>query len=380
MGQQILFLATDAYGGHGGIAYYNRCLAQALAEDPGVDQVTVLPRVVRHPPTDIPPKVNFKPQSAGRKARYLLALAHQALQPCHLVICGHINLLPLAWAISRIKRAPLVLQVHGIDAWQAPASRLRRWCTQRVHAVWSVSQVTRDRMNAWARLPLQRYTIIPNTIHPERYGIAPRRQDLVQRYGLQGRKVILTLGRLDARERYKGIDEILESLPALLRQEPTLCYLIAGDGDDQARLAAKARQLGVADHVVFAGYVPEADKADTLRLADVFAMPGRGEGFGIVYLEAMACGVPVVGSPLDGSREALREGELGILADPRHPAELQAALLQALHAPRAIPPGLQHFAWPSFAERARGALKSIQAILSEAPSTPSPKPAGHSQP
>lgn len=355
----ILFLATDAYGGHGGIAYYNRCLAEALVEVASVEQITLLPRIVTEAPAGIPPKVNFVVGAAGSKRRYLQALAAQVTQPCQLVICGHINLLPLAAAISLLKRVPLVLQVHGIDVWQAPKA-LRRLCMRQVSAVWSVSSYTRERMNTWAKLPASRYTIIPNTIHPERFGMAPKRRDLLQRYGLQGKKVILTLARLDSRERYKGIDEILEALPSLLQQEPSLCYLIAGDGDDQPRLAAKARELGVGEHVVFAGYVPEADKADLLRLADVFAMPGRGEGFGIVYLEAMACGIPVVGSLLDGSRDALKNGELGQLVNPDDSESVKDGLLNALQVPKQIPAGLKDFAWPAFALRIVKAVHGFQ--------------------
>jgi phosphatidyl-myo-inositol dimannoside synthase len=219
--------------------------------------------------------------------------------------------------------------------------------------------VTRDRMNAWAQLPLSRYTVIPNTIHLERFGLAPRRQDLVERYKLQGRKVIMTLARLAGFERYKGIDEILEVLPALLQSEPTLTYVIVGDGDDQDRLQAKAFSLGVADRVVFTGFVQEAQKADYLRLADVFALPGKGEGFGIVYLEAMACGVPVVGSELDGSREALLDGELGELADPTNPQSVQTCIMRALAKPLGIPVRLAHFAWQQFQPRVSAGVRAL---------------------
>jgi glycosyltransferase involved in cell wall biosynthesis len=80
-------------------------------------------------------------------------------------------------------------------------------------------------------------------------------------------------------------------------------------------------------------------------------MPGRGEGFGFVFLEAMACGVPVVGSKLDGSREALRDGELGLLVDPDDSDALADAVLTALQQPKAVPPGLEYFSFPRFAER-----------------------------
>ncbi|MGB8990652.1 MAG: glycosyltransferase [Desulfobaccales bacterium] len=184
--------------------------------------------------------------------------------------------------------------------------------------------------------------------------------ELLDRYGLRGKTVLMTMGRLVSSEQYKGLDEILEVLPALLKSIAHVAYLIVGDGDDRPRLEAKAQALGLEDRVVFTGFIPEADKADHYRLADVFVMPGRGEGFGIVFLEAMACGIPVVGSRLDGSREALRDGTLGILVDPRRPDELLAGILAALKRPRGtIPEGLEYFSCENFARRCHHIVQEI---------------------
>src|SRR5581483_442399 len=121
---------------------------------------------------------------------------------------------------------------------------------------------------------------------------------------------------------------------------------VVGDGNDRARLEAKAAQLGLSDRVVFAGYVPDEEKAAHYRLADAFVMPGRGEGFGIVYLEAMACGVPVVASKRDASREVVRDGELGIVVDPDAPGELRAGILAVLRCPKGtVPAGLSYFSF-----------------------------------
>lgn len=357
---RVLLLVTDAYGGHGGIAYYNRCMAEALQQMPEVTEVVVVPRVTRFTPAAIPAGIRFVASAAGSKWRFLRAVARLCKESFDLLICGHVNLLPLAAPLAALLRVPLVLQVHGIDVWRQP-SPLTRFLVRHVGAVWSVSAVTRDRMNTWAALPLARYTVMPNTVRLERFGLAPRRADLVARYRLEGRKVIMTLARLAGFERYKGIDEILNVMPALLAIEPAIIYVVAGDGDDQRRLEDRAAALGIADHVVFAGYVDESEKADFLRLADVFALPGRGEGFGIVYLEALACGVPVVGSQLDGSREALRDGALGELANPADPDSVRGCIVRALAKPRAVPAGLDYFAWPHFQERVSAAARALVA-------------------
>lgn len=355
---RVLLLTTDAYGGHGGIALYNRDIAEALAEMPEIDEVVVIPRNVPLPPESIPGKVRFLPQAAGSKLRYILGALSEARRDFDLVICGHINLLPLAVLLNLQIRAPLALMVYGIDVWKPPGGLTRRWM-KKASAVWSISAITRDRMNAWAGLPASKYVLLPNAIHLERYGMEEKRVDLVEHHQLQGCKCIMTLARLSAAERYKGIDEVLEVMPSLLKTEPALKYLLAGDGDDRPRLEAKAASLGLADRVIFTGMVKEADKADLFRLADTFVMPGRGEGFGFVFLEALACGVPVVGSKVDGSREALRDGMLGELVDPVDPASIRQSILAALSRPKGIPEGLSYFAWPAFASRVADAVLGL---------------------
>ena len=360
---RVLLLTTDAYGGHGGIALYNRDIVDALAAMPAVENAVVLARTMPFEPTGVPTKATLVKAALGGKLNFIRAGLRAAREPFDLVICGHINLLPLAALLNQVIRAPLALMVYGIDVWQSPNRMAKSWL-RAVDSVWTISAITQDRMNAWATLPVSRYVLLPNAIHLDRYGQGPRRADLLDRYGLRDARVIMTLARLPSHERYKGVDEVLEVLPSLLQDIPNLKYLVAGDGDDRARLTQKAQALGLADHVVFAGMVAEADKADTFRLADAFVMPGRGEGFGFVFLEALACGVPAVGSLLDGSREALRGGELGELADPTDLTTVRECILKALAKPPGIPPGLSYFDWPHFQSRLSGAVHLV--IASEA--------------
>jgi glycosyltransferase involved in cell wall biosynthesis len=178
----------------------------------------------------------------------------------------------------------------------------------------------------WSGIPAARGFILPNCVDLDRF--QPRERDLVlvNRYGLRSAIVMLTVARLASGERYKGVDEIIDVMPSLLQHLPNLRYLVVGDGSDRARLEAKARAQGLSDYTIFAGRIAEAEKVAHYNLADVYVMPSRGEGFGIALIEAAACGIPVVGSSVDGSRDALLDGKLGRMVDPTKPDELIEAI------------------------------------------------------
>lgn len=359
----VIALLTDAFGGRGGIAKFNRDLCRALSAAPLAAQVTALPRVAPVDPIEhIPSRVDYHPDAAGSKVAYAWnvlratcnvprATSHVSRATFNAVICGHINLLPVAVLASWIRGAPLLLILHGIDAWTPHSSPLVRWGLRAVDHFATVSQYTKDRFLDWAPLTAGQGHVVPDCIDPAAYGPGPKREELLARYDLHDRTILLTLSRLSAGEQYKGHDEVLEVLPELAEEVPDLSYLICGDGDDRPRLEAKAKRLGVEDRTVFAGYVPEEEKADHYRLADAFVMPGRGEGFGIAYLEALACGVPVVASSADASREAVRDGELGIVVDPDDAASIKDGIREALEAPSGVPDGLDYFSVDRFRER-----------------------------
>lgn len=349
---KVLLLCTDAYGGHGGIALYNRDLAAALAARDDVDEVIVVPRVIRSEVSDVPAKVTFHADAAKGPLQYLRAVARARRAKPALVICGHMNLLPVACSIAR---NPL-LMIYGIEAWKHVPHGLANRLLHRARAIVSISEITRDRLLAWSKYRGATY-LLPNAIHAEAYGIREKRADIVERYHLEGKRVLLTVGRLAAEERYKGFDEVLEVLGEL---PPDVVYIIAGGGNDAGRLQQKAAQLGVTGRVIFTGLFPEEDKPDLYALSDVYVMPSRGEGFGYVFLEALASGVPVIGSKHDGGREALLDGELGLLVDPANPAEIVAAVREQLsRAERVIPPMLAHFSVENFKSRLNAILDAM---------------------
>ena len=172
------------------------------------------------------------------------------------------------------------------------------------------------------------------------------------------------LGRLDSNERYKGVDELIEAMADLASVVPPIKLLVAGSGSDQVRLEKKVRELNLSSNVCFTGYVESEILPDLYRLADVFAMPGYGEGFGIVYLEAMASGVPVIGSVWDGSKEALMHGELGVLVDPANRKQLLNALRKQLLAGTGERPAkITHFSMDAFDKRVKLLLNTIVELI-----------------
>lgn len=351
--RSILVLLTDGFGGQGGIAQFNREFLRAACSDPANSGVVALPRLMPGPPEEMPANLEYVTAALGGKLRYAAALlrALGSRGRFDLIVCGHINLVPLAWLASVIARSPMLLVIHGIDAWSPTPNALTNRLARRVRAVASVSKLSLDRFRGWSGVPEARCTVLPNAVRMEKFGAGPKDERLAARYGLSGRTVIMTLGRLDASERLKGVDEIIGVMPRLVKAVPEIAYLIVGEGSDRERLREKAATVGLADHVAFAGHVPEAEKADYFRLADAYVMPSRGEGFGIVFLEAMACGIPVVGSKTDGGREALGNGALGRLVDPGSAAELEDAILKAVREPKRVPEGIEYFSFKNFERR-----------------------------
>jgi asparagine synthase (glutamine-hydrolysing) len=362
--RSYLGLVTDAYGARGGIALYGRDFLGSVCSHGATDAVVAIPRRAPEPREPLPVKLHFETDGADGKLRYALAVARTVLARRHfdMVVCGHINLLPLAYAAAKVVRAPLLLLVYGVDAWTPRRRWLAHLLAPRADAVIAISETTLSAFRRWSGVPQERCAVLPNAIHLEHYGDGAKKEALLERYGLRGRKVIMTLARLAADERYKGVDEVLELMPRLVRRVPGLRYLVAGDGSDRPRLQAKAAALGLNGHVVFAGYVAEEEKADHYRLADAFVMPSRGEGFGFVFLEALACGTPVVASRTDGGREALRDGMLGRLVDPGNSDELAEAICESVAAPRAVPPGLDYFEFANFERRCHRVLEKVMLL------------------
>ncbi|HLK36891.1 MAG TPA: glycosyltransferase family 4 protein [Polyangiaceae bacterium] len=356
---RILVLTTDSFGGLGGIAKYNQDLLTALSRSARIREVVVIPRMAV-PGAELPARLVLDRSGIDGKAGFIRTVLRQLARPGRfdLVLCGHVHLLPIALPLALRYAAPLILCVYGTEAWNPPSSRIAASFCSRVDGVISISRITADRFSAWAGSKQE--WILPNAVDLEALTPGPPDPALLRRYGLEGRTVIATLGRLDATQPLKGFDEVLEVMPRLVVERPNLSYLIMGDGTDRCRLEQKAMSLGLEGRVVFTGKVSETEKVDHYRLARAFVMPSRGEGFGFVFLEALACGVPVVASSMDGGREAVRDGLLGTLVDPRDPDDIVRGIGEALARPKGpVHEDLAHFSVPNFDARAHAFVEDV---------------------
>lgn len=247
-----------------------------------------------------------------------------------LIIATHLNFTQAAYWIKRLTGIPYWTVAHGVEAWNIKRPALQ---TALKHAdrIISVSGYTRDRLLAEQNLEPNKVCILPNTFDASRFQIAPKPPYLLKRYGITAENlIILTVARLDSSEQYKGYDKIIQALPQIRRQIPNVHYILVGKGSDRARIEQLIAQLNLQESVTLAGFIPDEELSDHYNLCDIFAMPSKGEGFGIVYLEALACGKPTIGGDRDGAIDALCQGKLGALVNPDSMEEIATTIIQIL--------------------------------------------------
>lgn len=359
-GTRILALVGDCYAGKGGISRYNQDLFEALAA--GGAKILILPRLDDARGLTLPDGIRQLPPVYGRLA-YIFAALRIALTrgPFDVVFCGHAFMSPLAWGIARLLRVRWWMQVHGTDIWEDRRAIVRR-AIEASDMVTAVSRGTRGIMMQWAtKLAPDQARVLPNTIR-DMFGEGKRSLELAARLRLGPGPVLLTVGRLSSTERYKGHEQIFAALPALRAQFPTLLYVVAGDGDDRAYLERRALELAKDGSAVrFLGFVPDKDLPDLYRLCDLYVMPSTEEGFGIVYLEAAACGLKSVGGVGGGSADAIPDERIGLLVDPSDSAALIGAITRLLGQGRADPAAVEPYRRPHFAAAARRFLARLRA-------------------
>lgn len=332
---QDTFVFIEVFGCEGGIQSYIKDVLTAYGTLKTVETAHIF--LLRDRLEDIPSEFlsvfRFHCFQSGHpmldRIRLTVSLGlHLLLKRPRRLFCGHINLAAMAAQLTRWLRVPYTVLTYGKEVW-FPLKPAEGNALRAAEQIWTISRYSRDLAYKANRLDANRLKILPCTVDEQGFTPAIANPNLQQRYDLSDARVLMTVARLWKGDPYKGVDVTIRALPAIAKAFPNVKYLVIGRGDDQPRLAQLACDLGVAERVIFAGFVANEALVAHYRLADVYVMPSQ-EGFGIVYLEAMACGIPVISGDDDGSADPLQDGRLGWRVPHRDPAAVAAACVEAL--------------------------------------------------
>jgi glycosyltransferase involved in cell wall biosynthesis len=357
---RALLISPELFRAEGGIARIMRLYVKALcaAVGPaGTVDVLVLndppegdPRLARYADSHLRTQVGCD-RSKARFVWHALGLARKN----DVVVCGHLHQLPVAWLARCFKpRLKYYLVAHGIDVWR-PFTWLERRALRGAHRILCVSEYTRRQMlRFFPGLAPERVVVVPNTLDPF---FSPDPASRLSATPFSGPR-ILCVTRLSASDAYKGVDTLIEALPQFRREFPLAQLRVVGQGDDLPRLLALAAQLGVISAVTFTGALSDQALRNEYTNCDLFALPSRKEGFGLVFLEAMTCGKPCLGVRAGGAPEVIND-RVGRLVDYGNIPELAAGLADLVRHPR-DPEVVRHhadnFAFAAFARRLAAAL------------------------
>lgn len=279
---------------------------------------------------------------AAEKALFVMQ-AVQAGKQANIVILSHINLLVAGWLIKKMNpSAKIMLLAHGIEIWGELSKHKKNMLTC-CDKILSVSHFTSEAIAAKHGISKSKLIVLNNCIDPflnnevNTFAIKNIRNKYLF---AEDDIVLLTLTRLSAKDRYKGYDVIIAAMVNLVAENKKIKYLLAGgcSKDEQQFIQQLIKDNNLINHVVLAGYVEEDDLAAYFSMADVYVMPSTKEGFGIVFIEAMYYGIPVIAGNTDGSTDALLNGKLGLLIPPNDPKEMELAIKKIIENKSAFQP------------------------------------------
>jgi len=259
-----------------------------------------------------------------------------------IVILSHVNLALLGFIIKLVNpKCQVWMVAHGIEVWR-PLTLIkklfvRRYCDKFI----CVSAFTRDQMMQWHNADPEKCIVLNNAVdpfikHPDEF---EKPEYLLNRYSLNAEnQVLFTLTRLASSEQYKGYEQVIKAVSRLKKRFTGIRYILAGPYDDaeETRIKELIKACGVEENVILTGFLEEKELADYFLLADLFVLPSKKEGFGIVFIEALTCGLPVICGNADGSVDAIRNGELGTAINVNDLDELEKTIVAYLETPLTV--------------------------------------------
>ena len=326
MTTQVCCIAPNIFGFTGGIQIYTRHLLEQLQVILPNAQYTALlkyDRALDVANSQAPiPGIRFYcfghwPRQIQTLMMTLTLLWLAFRHPQMLFIATHANYAKALAIAKRLFKIRYWIVAHGLEVWNVEPGQLQA-ALQQADGIAAVSQYTRQRLMQEQGIPAHRIRILVNTFDANRFHIAPKPTYLLKQHGLtHDQKVILTVCRLGGGSPlYKGYEHIIRLLPKLKAHFPDIQYVLVGKGSDLQRLQKLVVDLDLQGNVILPGFVSDEDLPAYYNLCDVFAMPSAGEGFGIVYLEALSSGKSVLAGNQDGAIDPLLNGKLGCLVNP----------------------------------------------------------------
>ncbi|TKC08646.1 glycosyltransferase family 4 protein [Pedobacter frigoris] len=330
----LLFLGLSIFNTNGGIQQVCKSLIYALS-------TIALKRNIgfqicslhdKNPDPKYVEKANFIGFS-NKRAHFILKVLSN-FRDTKTVILGHVHLLPLAFLLKTLsKDTEIIILAHGVEVWR----HLKAWqcyLLRKKVTIWAVSSFTKHILETRHKINPHRIHILNNSISP--FFSVPdhfhKPRELQKRYELKQKTILLSITRKTGEDRYKGYDHVINAIPSLLSRFPNLHYLICGQqySDEKHRIHTLIGKLNIRPHVTLLDFIPAEELTAHYLLADLFILPSKKEGFGIVFIEAAACGLKIISGNQDGSIDAMLNGKLGCMVDPDNSTQIKDAIIRNL--------------------------------------------------
>lgn len=360
---KTLFLTLRTFSATGGIEKVCRIMGKALYEESiqnnGVVQVCSMYDKQRDAFDNLYfPAENFRGYGIN-KFLFIKDMVH-AGRGVDTVILSHVNLLLIGWLIKKVSPSTrLILLAHGIEIWY-PLSRRKRKMLHYCNSVFAVSSYTQNKILETHQVSKAKSAVLNNCLDPylPLPSLPKKSEKLLQKYGFDANDfVLMTLTRLSSKERYKGYDKVIGAIAELKASHPNIKYLLAGTYDKEEKLFVDKliEEAGLQSNVVMTGYLQDEELEDHFAISDAYVMPSRKEGFGLVFIEAMYYGLPVIAGNIDGSCDALLDGKLGQLVNPDSIDEIAAAIENIFNDKKSFSPNrpllMQHFSYEAYKQK-----------------------------
>lgn len=343
--KKCLLLLTGAFDSDGGIAALNRLTVAALAEQYALEILILAENEAKLDPRYLSPDSSVRVRAfAGNKINFVLSAWRAALfQKYDLILVDHVNLAAALAPLRWLGLAKYTVWLCGMEVFPPRPDLEGRLGLKNASRRIAISEFTRQ--SVVSRFPKLQVEVCDLSLDPVRhvpFGFLDEEAGAVELESMDGsrltlnRRVILHVGRMSTFERFKGQEVLIDAFPLIHRKYPDAQLALAGRGDDLERLRARVLSLPSELHsnIFMPGFVADDLLERIYRLSYLFAMPSIGEGFGLVYLEAMSRGKPCIGARTDATPYVIRDRETGLLVDdPRSPEQVADAVLWLLDHP-----------------------------------------------